>query len=69
MRSGGVQGQMEGQIKHKGHRRSRRQARRRDPFGLAEEYHQYRSFEPIWIVGNHPSRQSLGGISREGALP
>ena len=61
MRSDGVQGQMEGQIKHKGHRRSRRQARRRDRLGLAEEYYRFRALSRYGDQESTPVASTLEG--------
>lgn len=61
MRSDGVQGQTEGQIKHKGHRRSRKQARRRDHLGLAEECYRFRALSRCGDRESTPVASTLEG--------
>lgn len=52
---------MEGQIKHKGNRRSRRQARRRDHLGLAEEYYRFRALSRYGDRESTPVASTLEG--------
>lgn len=52
---------MEGQIKHKGHRRSRKQARRRDRLGLAEKCYRFRALSRYGDWESTPVASTLEG--------
>ena len=67
MRSDGVQGQMEGQIKHKRAQEVQKAGQEKGSFWACRGILSIQSSEQTWRPGEHPSSQHPGGISKEGA--